>query len=246
MAANRTGRNECSAESTEAFVRRRMPAPESFADTGGIVDSRTPPRSKRPSRQPRPRGSVSRTWGVRSLSRAGIGSGSASAILPSPQVSVEMDQLPSQGPAEKLHFTTYFVDHTLPGKRLAVDYTLQIPEGSNLEIRNPQGTGSSEFIHGDTSVDSLGGTFPFRMRSAAWRCVPWEGISMSFALPAGLRPIRSTATSTLSIPAVPECTAPRRQATSSMRAIFSRAATMFSQTIVGTWRSSAHPPRRLN
>lgn len=77
--------------------------------------------------------------------------------LPSPQVSVEMDQLPAQGPAEKLHFTTYFVDHTLPRQTLAVDYTLQVPKGASLEIRNPHGLVEVNSIHGDTSVNSLGG-----------------------------------------------------------------------------------------
>ncbi len=75
----------------------------------------------------------------------------------STEVAVDTMQLPSQGPAEKVHFTTYLVKHTVSGSAPSVDYTLQIPAGSNLEIHNPQGTVQVEAIQGDTSVDSLGG-----------------------------------------------------------------------------------------
>jgi hypothetical protein len=77
-------------------------------------------------------------------------------VSSSPQVSVDTEEFPSNGPVEKVHFTTYIISHSEPGQPTTVDYTLQIPEGSNLEIRNPQGMVQVEAIQGDTSVESLG------------------------------------------------------------------------------------------
>ena len=79
-------------------------------------------------------------------------------ISSSPQVTVDMEEFPSQGPVEKVHFTTYAIDRSNPGQTATVDYTLQIPEGSNLEIRNPQGMVQVDSVQGDTSVESLGGS----------------------------------------------------------------------------------------
>lgn len=73
------------------------------------------------------------------------------------KVSVDTVQLPSHGPADKVHFTTYFVDRTAPSLSPQVDYILQVPIGASLEIHNPQGTVKIDSIKGDTSVDSLGG-----------------------------------------------------------------------------------------
>lgn len=75
----------------------------------------------------------------------------------SPTVAVNTDELPSQGPANKVHFTTYLVNHSTSDPTPSVDYTLQVPAGTNLEIRDPQGMVEVESIQGDTSVDSLGG-----------------------------------------------------------------------------------------
>ena len=75
----------------------------------------------------------------------------------SPQVTVDTEEFPPQGPVDKVHFTTYIIDHSTPGEAATVDYTLQIPAGSNLEIRNPQGLVQVESVQGDTSVESLGG-----------------------------------------------------------------------------------------
>lgn len=75
----------------------------------------------------------------------------------SPQVAVDTEEFPSQGRVDKVHFTTYIINQSTPGQTGTVDFTLQIPTGSNLEIRNPQGMVQVESIQGDTSVDSLGG-----------------------------------------------------------------------------------------
>ena len=75
----------------------------------------------------------------------------------SPQVAVNMEELPPQGPANKVHFTTYIVSHSAAEQNSTVDYTLQVPAGASLEIRNPQGMVQVESVQGDTTVDSLGG-----------------------------------------------------------------------------------------
>lgn len=74
-----------------------------------------------------------------------------------PKVAVNTVQLPSNGLADKVHFTTYFVDRTSLSQNPVVDYVLQVPTGASLEIHNPQGTVKIDSINGDTSVESLGG-----------------------------------------------------------------------------------------
>jgi hypothetical protein len=78
-------------------------------------------------------------------------------IPSSPQVAVDMEELPTQGPIDKVHFTTYFVAPASASQGSTVAYTLEVPASSSLEIRNPQGTVHIESIQGATSVDSLGG-----------------------------------------------------------------------------------------
>jgi len=74
-----------------------------------------------------------------------------------PKVAVNTVQLPSNGPVDKVHFTTYFVDRNSSSQSPVVDYVLEVPTGASLEIHNPQGTVKIGSIKGDTSVDSLGG-----------------------------------------------------------------------------------------
>jgi hypothetical protein len=76
----------------------------------------------------------------------------------SPQVEVDIDQLPSSGRAEKIHVVTQPLSPHRTGQDQSADYTLEVPVGSNLEIRNPEGTVRVEKIHGQASVDSVGGT----------------------------------------------------------------------------------------
>jgi len=75
----------------------------------------------------------------------------------SPKVAVDTEQLPMQGPADKVHLTTYFLNRTVPSLSPVVDYVVQVPTGASLEIHNPQGAVKINSIKGDTSVDSLGG-----------------------------------------------------------------------------------------
>lgn len=75
----------------------------------------------------------------------------------SPQTTIDIDQLPSNGPAEKIHFTTHVSNSQASGEDRTVFYTLEVPLGSTIEIRNPEGRVDIEKLQGDATVDSLGG-----------------------------------------------------------------------------------------
>jgi DUF4097 and DUF4098 domain-containing protein YvlB len=77
-------------------------------------------------------------------------------------VEVDTQILPSTGPAEKIHFSTHLLDSTLPSGDQAADYTLDVPAGSSLDIRNPQGAIRVEGIQADSSVESVGGNITIR------------------------------------------------------------------------------------
>lgn len=74
----------------------------------------------------------------------------------SPRVEVDAEFLPDTGPAEKVHFTTHFLDPlTTPNDQVA-DYTLDVPAASSLEIRNPQGRIRVEGMQAEADVQSVG------------------------------------------------------------------------------------------
>jgi DUF4097 and DUF4098 domain-containing protein YvlB len=75
----------------------------------------------------------------------------------SPQVDVDLDQLPPTGRAEKIHVTTHPLNPQMTTRDQTIDYTLEVPEGSDLEIRNSEGEIKVERIRGDASIDSVGG-----------------------------------------------------------------------------------------
>lgn len=75
----------------------------------------------------------------------------------SPKVTVDTEQLPGHGPAQKVHFMTYVVNRSGVEQDPTVDYIVQVPTSASLEIHDPQGSVNIESIKGDTSVDSLGG-----------------------------------------------------------------------------------------
>jgi len=77
--------------------------------------------------------------------------------LPSNRVEVDTEVLPAAGQAEKIHFTTHVLDPLATGAEEMADYTLEVPAGANVEIRNPQGSVRLEGLHSDTSVESVGG-----------------------------------------------------------------------------------------
>jgi len=75
----------------------------------------------------------------------------------SPQIAVDIDQLPPNGSAEKIHFTTRLTGPQAAGVDKTVFYTLDVPMGASLEIRNGEGRVDIEKLQGDASVDSSGG-----------------------------------------------------------------------------------------
>jgi len=80
----------------------------------------------------------------------------------SPRVEVDSEILPNTGPAEKVHFDTHLLDSTLPSNAQGADYTLDVPAGASLEIRNPQGRIRVEGMQADASVESVGGDISIR------------------------------------------------------------------------------------
>jgi len=75
----------------------------------------------------------------------------------SPRVEVDTEILPDAGPADKVHFTTHVLDPMATADEQAADYTLDVPAGSSLEIRNPQGKVRVQGIQADASIESVGG-----------------------------------------------------------------------------------------
>ncbi len=75
----------------------------------------------------------------------------------SPLVSVEAEPVPSKGPAEKIYFETQIQDPTLSAEAGSVNYTLDVPLGASLEIRNRQGVVRIQKLAGDAWVESVGG-----------------------------------------------------------------------------------------
>ncbi len=76
----------------------------------------------------------------------------------SPYVEMDSEAIPPSGPADRIHFATHILDPLVAGKDQTADYSLDVPMGSNLEIRNPQGSVRIEKLQGDdTSVESVGG-----------------------------------------------------------------------------------------
>jgi hypothetical protein len=77
----------------------------------------------------------------------------------SPHVEVDTEVVPPNGPADKIHFATHVLDPLLTGRDQTADYSLDVPMGTNLEIRNTQGNVRIERFQGDdTTVESVGGS----------------------------------------------------------------------------------------
>jgi len=76
----------------------------------------------------------------------------------SPHVEVDSEVLPPNEIADKIHFATHILDPLVTGKEQTADYSLDVPLGSRLDIRNPQGSVRIEKFQGDdASVESVGG-----------------------------------------------------------------------------------------
>jgi DUF4097 and DUF4098 domain-containing protein YvlB len=79
------------------------------------------------------------------------------STVASPRVEVDAECLPDTGPADKVHFTTHVLDPLGNGNDQVVDYTLDVPAGSSLEIRNPQGKIRVEGMQAEADIQSVGG-----------------------------------------------------------------------------------------
>ncbi len=75
-----------------------------------------------------------------------------------PGVEVDTEGIPNKGRAQKLHFETHLLNSKARDGNEAVDYVLEVPRSSSLEIRNPQGSVRVEGLKGDTWIESVGGS----------------------------------------------------------------------------------------
>jgi hypothetical protein len=80
----------------------------------------------------------------------------------SPRVEVDCESFPPSGPADKLHFETHLLDPSLPADQQSADYTMEVPAGASLEIRNPQGRIRVEGMQADASLESVSGDISVR------------------------------------------------------------------------------------
>ncbi len=78
-------------------------------------------------------------------------------IMGSPRIEIDTEQVPSQGEADKIQLATHILDRTLQGANAQVNYTLNVPMGASVEIRNPQGIVRIDNLSGDAWVQSIGG-----------------------------------------------------------------------------------------
>ena len=75
----------------------------------------------------------------------------------SPRVEVDSEAIPPSGPADKVHFSTHILDPLVPGKDQMADYSLDVPMGTDLEIRDTQGSVKIERLQGDdATVETVG------------------------------------------------------------------------------------------
>jgi len=80
----------------------------------------------------------------------------------SPRVEVDNEIFPSTGPADKIRLETHLLDSTLSADDQVADYTLDVPLGASLEIRNPQGKIMVQGMQADASVQSVGADISIR------------------------------------------------------------------------------------
>lgn len=81
----------------------------------------------------------------------------ATYAVASPRVEVDTEVLPRTGPADKIHFATHVLDPLATENDQMADYTLDVPVGASVEIRNRQGSVRIEKLQADAAVDSVDG-----------------------------------------------------------------------------------------
>jgi hypothetical protein len=76
----------------------------------------------------------------------------------SPDLEIDIDELPAIGRADKIHLTTHVLKTPVNPHKEDADYRLEVPSNCDLDIRNPEGSIRIEKIYGEASLDSVGGT----------------------------------------------------------------------------------------
>ena len=79
----------------------------------------------------------------------------AVCITSSPRLEIDCDQMPAAGEAEKVHFATHVLDPGAADPSQSVDYTLDVPLGSSLDIHDPDGAITVERVSGDEWIESV-------------------------------------------------------------------------------------------
>ncbi len=74
----------------------------------------------------------------------------------SPRADVEMETMPSKGPAEKLRLETLLRENGLSAKEKSTDYFLEVPSASSLDLHNFEGDVHVERLQGDVGIESGG------------------------------------------------------------------------------------------
>jgi hypothetical protein len=76
------------------------------------------------------------------------------ALTPSPKVEVDVVRQPPTGAADRLQLTTHVLDPALTATEDFADYTLDVPYGAIVEIRNRQGGVDVAGLRGDTWIET--------------------------------------------------------------------------------------------
>jgi DUF4097 and DUF4098 domain-containing protein YvlB len=74
----------------------------------------------------------------------------------SPRVEVDSEVLPNTGAADMIRLETHLLDPSIPLDVQSTDYTMDVPLGASLEIRNPQGKILVQGMQADATVQSVG------------------------------------------------------------------------------------------
>jgi DUF4097 and DUF4098 domain-containing protein YvlB len=82
----------------------------------------------------------------------------AACTVASPKVEVDAEPMPAEGPAERVQFSTHLLDSAAVGDEVAADYVVDVPAGTNLEVRNRQGRIQVAGLSGETWVETVGGS----------------------------------------------------------------------------------------
>jgi len=107
---------------------------------------------------PNPRISISNPAGgkvtVRGWDRAAV---HAVYSTSSYKAAIQVDQVPPNGEAEKVHFVTSVSDPQATAQDKTATYELDVPLGSSIRIYNPEGSVTVQRISGDEDVESIKG-----------------------------------------------------------------------------------------